>query len=85
MNLDNTNMKEVGIIDLIDQLSVIDRPKRSISHRPLYLSRLRKFQYSLPLPESLCQWRSPCVYPRIGPVKPARRISINGVDCRRLG
>lgn len=59
MNLDNTNMKEVGIIGLIDQLSVIDRPKRSISHRPLYLSRLRKFQYSLPLPESLCQWRSP--------------------------
>lgn len=28
MNLDNTNMKEVGIIDLIDQLSVIDRKRQ---------------------------------------------------------
>lgn len=37
MNLDNTNMKEMGIIDEIDQLSVIDRSKRSISHRLLYL------------------------------------------------
>lgn len=38
MCTNNINTDVMGIIDYVDQLIVIDGPKRSISHRQMYLS-----------------------------------------------
>lgn len=44
MYTNNINTDVMGIIDYVDQLIVIDRPKRSISHRLLYLSLSEKYR-----------------------------------------